>query len=69
MLVVKVRDIIKLLLNDGWYQVSQTGSHRQYKRPTKPGRVTVAGRCGHDLAAGTLGSIPKQAGIDEVRRR
>ena len=43
MLVVKVRDIIKLLLDDGWYQVSQTGSHRQYKHTTKPGRVTVAG--------------------------
>ena len=69
MLVVKVRDIIKLLLDDGWYQVSQTGSHRQYKHPTKPGRVTVAGRLGHDLAAGTLSSITKQAGIDEVRRR
>ncbi|NLE73993.1 MAG: addiction module toxin, HicA family [Actinobacteria bacterium] len=40
---MKVRDTIKLLLDDTWYQVSQTGSHRQYKHPTKPGRVTVDG--------------------------
>lgn len=40
MLVMKVRDTIKLLLDDTWYQVSQTGSHRQYKHLAKPGRVT-----------------------------
>ncbi|MCZ7583509.1 MAG: type II toxin-antitoxin system HicA family toxin [Deltaproteobacteria bacterium] len=40
------------------------GSHRQFKHPTKPGRVTVAGHPGHDLAPGTLNSILKQADLD-----
>jgi hypothetical protein len=25
---MKVRDVVRLLLNDGWVQVSQKGSHR-----------------------------------------
>jgi len=64
---MKVRDMIRLLLEDGWFQVAQSGSHRQYKHPTKPGRVTVAGKPGHELAPGTLSSITKQAGIGVER--
>jgi predicted RNA binding protein YcfA (HicA-like mRNA interferase family) len=41
--------------------VATRGSHRQYKHPSKPGRVTIAGRPSHDLAPGTLNSIFKQA--------
>jgi predicted RNA binding protein YcfA (HicA-like mRNA interferase family) len=40
-----------------------TGSHRQFKHPTKPGRVTVAGKPSDDLASGTLNSILKQSGL------
>jgi predicted RNA binding protein YcfA (HicA-like mRNA interferase family) len=39
---MKVRDVLKLLNEDGWYLVSTEGSHHQYKHPTKKGRVTVA---------------------------
>lgn len=66
---MKVREIIKLLEEDGWYLVRQRGSHRQFKHPTKPGRVTVAGNPGDDLAPGTLNSILKQAGLKEVKRQ
>jgi predicted RNA binding protein YcfA (HicA-like mRNA interferase family) len=66
--VMKVRDVIKLLVEDGWFLVAQSGSHRQYRHPTKPGRVTVAGSPGLDLAAGTLGSVIRQAGIEVERR-
>ncbi len=58
---MKVRDIIKLIEADGWYSVPAKGGHRQYKHPTKPGRVTIAGHLSHDLAPGTLNSILKQA--------
>ncbi len=58
---MKVRDIIKLIETDGWYRVQAKGGHRQYKHPTKPGRVTIAGHPSHDLALGTLNSILKQA--------
>ncbi len=53
--------MIALLKKDGWELVVQEGSHRQFKHPWKTGRVTVAGNLGDDLAAGTLGSIMKQA--------
>jgi predicted RNA binding protein YcfA (HicA-like mRNA interferase family) len=52
---------------DGWYQVVTRGSHRQYKHPTKPGRVTIAGHLGDDLATGTLNSILKQAKLKEAK--
>ncbi len=58
---MKVREVIKLLEADGWYLVATRGSHRQYKHPTKPGRVTIAGHSRDDLAPGTLNSILKQA--------
>ena len=64
-LVVKVREVIKLLEKDGWYLVVTKGSHRQYKPPSKPGRVTIAGHPGDDLASGTLNSIYKQAQISK----
>jgi len=62
---MKVRDIIKLIETDGWYLVVTKGSHRQYKHPSKLGRVTIAGHPSHDLAPGTLNSIFKQAQIEK----
>jgi len=35
------RDVIKELKKDGWYEVNQVGSHKQFKHPAKKGRVTV----------------------------
>ena len=60
---MKVRDVLQMLQSDGWFQVAMRGSHRQFKHPGKPGRVTVAGKPGDDLAPGTLSSILKQSGL------
>jgi predicted RNA binding protein YcfA (HicA-like mRNA interferase family) len=61
---MKVRDIIKTIENDGWRRVPRTAtSHRQYKHPVKPGRVTIAGHPGDDVDPGTKNSILKQAGL------
>jgi len=62
-LAMKVRDIIKLLERDGWYLRQTRGSHRQYKHPMKPGRVTLPGHPNDDLPPGTLNSVLKQAGL------
>lgn len=59
----KVAEILKLLIEDGWYIVAIRGSHRQLKHPSKPGRVTVHGKPSDDVAAGTLNSIRKQSGL------
>jgi predicted RNA binding protein YcfA (HicA-like mRNA interferase family) len=56
------REIIRRLQLDGWFQVAQAGSHKQFKHAVKPGRVTVPSPK-KDIPAGTLKSIEKQAGL------
>ncbi|MDE0466219.1 MAG: type II toxin-antitoxin system HicA family toxin [Candidatus Poribacteria bacterium] len=60
---MKVRQLIKLIQDDGWYLVRTRGSHRQFKHPTKPGTVTVSGNTGLDVPKGRLNSVLKQAGL------
>ena len=59
----KVHEIIRLLSADGWRQIAMRGSHRQFKHPIKPGKVTVAGKRAGDLHEKTVNSILKQAGL------
>lgn len=63
--MVTVRDAVRALERDGWRKVRTRGSHRQYRHPTKPGTVTVAGKLGDELARGTWGSIKRQAGLTD----
>jgi predicted RNA binding protein YcfA (HicA-like mRNA interferase family) len=62
---MKVRDVLKRLSEDGWHVDRTRGSHRVLKHPAKPGTVVVAGRLGKEVAAGTLKSVWKQAGLEE----
>lgn len=50
---MKTKEIIKLIESDGWYEVRQKGSHRQYKHPLKKVLVTIpVHRLSNDLTAG-----------------
>ena len=60
---MKVSEILRMLHEDQSYLVATRGSHRQFRHPDKPGRVTVPGKPSDDLAPGTLNSILKQAGL------
>jgi predicted RNA binding protein YcfA (HicA-like mRNA interferase family) len=60
---VKVREVIRLIEAQGWLLVSTEGSHRQFKHPTKTGRVTVSGALGDDMPKGTFASVKRQAGL------
>jgi predicted RNA binding protein YcfA (HicA-like mRNA interferase family) len=60
---MKVREVVRLLEEDGWYLARTRGSHRQYKHPFKAGTVTVSGKPNVDVPPGTLNSILKQAGL------
>lgn len=64
-MMMKVKEVIKLLEDDGWYLARTKGSHRQFKHSTKPGTVTVSGKLSIDIPPGTLNSILKQAGLKE----
>jgi predicted RNA binding protein YcfA (HicA-like mRNA interferase family) len=59
---MKVREAIKMIEDDGWEMAARKGTnHRQFKHKIKPGRVTISGNPGDELAPGTLNSILKQA--------
>ena len=60
---MKVKELLALIEADGWIEVRQRGSHRQFHHPSKPGTVTVAGKPGVDVPPGTLSSVLKQAGL------
>ena len=64
-MAVKVQELLKQLAADGWVQVRQKGSHRQFHHPTKPGTVTVAGKASLDIPPGTLNNVLKQAGLEK----
>ncbi|HAJ95755.1 MAG TPA: addiction module toxin, HicA family [Actinobacteria bacterium] len=66
---MKLREIIKIIKEDGWYKIVQKGSHIQFKHPVKPGRVTIAGNPGDDIAPGTLNSVLKQAGLKRSKSK
>lgn len=55
--------LIKVLEQNGWRQVRMRGSHRQFRHPTKPGTVTVAGKLSADVPPGTLANALRQAGL------
>jgi predicted RNA binding protein YcfA (HicA-like mRNA interferase family) len=60
---MKVREIIRLLEDDGWFLVRTRGSHRQFRHHGKSGTVTVSGSPNIDIPSGTLKSIFKQSGL------
>jgi predicted RNA binding protein YcfA (HicA-like mRNA interferase family) len=55
-----------MIEEDGWYLKRQKGSHRQYRHPTKPGIVTIAGKPNLDVPRGTAGNILRQAGLERT---
>ena len=59
----KVKHLIKLLKENGWYLDRIKGSHRQFKHPIKPDTVTVAKQLNADIRRGTLNNALKQAGL------
>lgn len=56
------RDVLRMLLADGWFEVNCVGDHHQFKHPTKPGRVTVCHPV-KDMGVRDLKSIEKQSGL------
>ena len=66
--VVKVREVIMTIEAEGWYQVRQTGSHRQFHHSIHRGCVTVAGHPSRELPEWIVNSIMKQAGISQGKK-
>lgn len=63
MKTVKLSKILKDLQANGWYEVRQRGSHRQFKHPVKKGTVTVDGKESKTICGFLLKSIERQSGL------
>lgn len=60
---MKVAEAVRLMEQKGWELWRTRGSHRQFKHPRRPGKVTVAGKPSDTLHPKTLASILRQAGL------
>ena len=60
---IKVSRILEALNKDGWVMTAQKGSHRQFKHPVKPGKVTVNGHPSDVVYGFLLKSIEAQSGL------
>ena len=56
------REVLKMLLDDGWYEIDCVGDHHQFKHPAKKGKVTVRHPV-KDLSVRDLKSIERQSGL------
>ena len=56
------REVMRLLMDDGWFLVRIDGSHHHFKHPTKKGLVTVK-HPDKDIPIKTLRSIARQSGL------
>lgn len=57
------KELEKIIKQDGWKCVSQKGSHKHYKHPVKPGKVTIPFHGHKDLNIKTANTILEQAGL------
>jgi predicted RNA binding protein YcfA (HicA-like mRNA interferase family) len=62
-----VRDVVAALERAGWQQIRQKGSHRQFSHPLRAGTITVPGKPSDTLKPGTLASIRRASGLEELR--
>lgn len=62
-----VRQVERALHAHGWRLARTTGGHRHWVHPENPHLVTVSGAPGKQIASGTLSSIRRTSGIDELR--
>jgi predicted RNA binding protein YcfA (HicA-like mRNA interferase family) len=60
---VRPQELVRILEADGWFSTGQTGSHRQYRHPSKPGLLIVPMHTGKEIGKGLLHSILKKAGL------
>jgi predicted RNA binding protein YcfA (HicA-like mRNA interferase family) len=60
---MRPQELVRILEKDGWQSTGQTGSHRQFRHPVKPGLIVVPMHGGKEIGKGLLHSILKQAGL------
>jgi predicted RNA binding protein YcfA (HicA-like mRNA interferase family) len=60
---VKVRDVTRLLEQNGWIYRGTTGDHHNYKKSGEKFIITVPGKPGDELSPGVLADIRRKSGL------
>jgi len=60
---MKSPELLRLLQKDGWYAVSQKGSHIKMKHPFKSGVLIVPNHGSNEVGKGLEMKLKKDAGI------
>ena len=60
---MKCSELLRLLKKDGWYPVSQKGSHIKMRHPTKSGMIIFPNHGSQEIGKGLEKSIEKKAGL------
>jgi predicted RNA binding protein YcfA (HicA-like mRNA interferase family) len=63
----KYREVRKALHAAGWHVLRQRGSHEIWGRPGGTTRIVVAGKDSQTVPVGTLSSIRKASGLEQLR--
>jgi len=65
---LKSKELLKLLEDDGWYEIIRAGSHVIMRHPTKKNQLVVPLHSSKEVKKGTLRSILKDAEIKTNKR-
>ncbi len=60
---MKCSELYRLLIKDGWYPVSQKGSHVKLKHDTKPDMIIFPNHGSQEIGKGLENKIKKDAGL------
>lgn len=63
----KYKEVRQVLIANGWNVVRHTGSHEVWAHPDRDDRIVVAGKNSDTVPVGTLGSIRRASGLEELR--
>ncbi len=66
---MRAADVVRVLVDAGWIEVKGRGSHRNFKHPSKPGKVTIPMHGSRDLTIGVIRSIERQSGLTLLPKR
>jgi predicted RNA binding protein YcfA (HicA-like mRNA interferase family) len=60
---MKCSELLRILKKDGWYPVSQSGSHVKMRHDIKPGIIIFPNHGSQELGKGLELKIKKDAGL------
>jgi mRNA interferase HicA len=61
---MKCSELLRFLIQDGWFAISKKGSHIKMKHPIKPGMLIFPDHGSKEMGKGMEKKIRKDAGLN-----